>query len=80
MRRSPRFGVECLLRGYQAVLSPLLIGNCKFCPSCSEYCIQAVREWGVIRGGWLGLRRLLRCHPFSPGGIDPVPVRPPEQI
>ena len=74
-RRVPVFLVECLVRGYQACLSPLLIGSCKFCPSCSDYFIQAVREWGVIRGSWLGLRRLARCHPFSQGGIDPVPSR-----
>ena len=56
-------------------LSPLLIGHCKFCPSCSDYCIHAVREWGALRGLWLGLKRLARCHPFGPGGIDPVPQR-----
>lgn len=73
--RLPALAAECLIRGYQVALSPLLIGNCKFCPSCSEYCVQAIREWGVWRGGWMGVRRLLRCHPFSPGGIDPVPRR-----
>jgi putative membrane protein insertion efficiency factor len=65
--------LECLVRGYQIALSPLLIGTCKFCPSCSEYFIGAVREWGAVRGSWIGIRRLLRCHPFSQGGIDPVP-------
>src|SRR5690349_13174466 len=71
----PALVAECLVRGYQLALSPLLIGSCKFCPSCSEYCIQALREWGLWRGGWLAARRFLRCHPFSPGGIDPVPRR-----
>jgi putative membrane protein insertion efficiency factor len=75
VRRLPAITAELLIRGYQVALSPLLIGSCKFCPSCSEYCIHAVREWGVIRGSWLALRRLLRCHPFAPGGIDPVPRR-----
>ena len=75
MGRLPALVLECLVRGYQAVLSPLLVGTCKFVPSCSDYFIQAVREWGAIRGGWLGVRRLTRCHPFSPGGIDPVPRR-----
>ncbi len=68
--------VEALVRFYQVSLSPLLIGSCKFHPSCSEYFAQAVREWGVLRGGWLGLKRLARCHPFGPGGLDPVPKRP----
>ncbi len=64
-----------MVRAYQVMLSPLLIGSCKFYPTCSEYCIQAVREWGIVRGGWLGVRRLLRCHPFGPGGLDPVPPK-----
>jgi len=76
IQRSAVFLVECLVYGYRVTLSPLLIGHCKFVPSCSEYFIQAVREWGVLRGGWLGLRRLARCRPFSMGGIDPVPPRP----
>jgi putative membrane protein insertion efficiency factor len=75
-RRLPRLLVECLIRGYQVGISPLLIGSCKFVPSCSEYFIQAVHEWGVFRGSWLGIRRLLRCRPFTMGGIDPVPKRP----
>jgi len=75
VRRTLAFLVECLIRGYQVALAPLLVGSCKFCPSCSDYFIEAVREWGVLRGSWLGLRRLARCHPFSAGGIDPVPPR-----
>jgi len=75
-RRLPRLLLECLVRGYQVALSPLLVGGCKFYPSCSEYFIQAVREWGALRGSWLGLCRLARCHPFGRGGIDPVPRRP----
>jgi putative membrane protein insertion efficiency factor len=63
-----------MIRFYQVGISPLLIGTCKFCPSCSEYFIEAVRVHGPWKGGWLGARRLLRCHPFSPGGIDPVPL------
>lgn len=62
-----------LVRGYQVGLRPLMLGSCKFCPSCSEYFIQAVQKHGPIRGGWLGVRRLLRCHPFGAGGYDPVP-------
>ena len=67
--------VVAMVRAYQVMLSPLLVGSCKFYPSCSEYFIQAVREWGVLRGGWLGIRRILRCHPFGLGGLDPVPPK-----
>jgi putative membrane protein insertion efficiency factor len=77
--RLPAFLAECVVRGYQVALSPLLIGSCKFCPTCSAYCIGALREWGLWRGGWLALRRLGRCHPFSMGGIDPVPLRDGER-
>ncbi|MGB9623367.1 MAG: membrane protein insertion efficiency factor YidD [Phycisphaerae bacterium] len=67
------FCLIVLVRGYQVGLRPLLIGSCKYCPTCSEYFIEAVRRYGPWRGGLLGLRRLARCHPFGPGGIDPVP-------
>ena len=67
LRRVPVLVLECLVRGYQVILSPRLIGTCKFVPSCSEYFIGAVREWGALRGTWIGLRRLARCHPFSMG-------------
>lgn len=75
LHRLALFAAESLIRAYQVMLSPLLIGGCKFCPSCSEYGIAALREWGLLRGGYLTLRRLLRCTPWSPGGIDPVPQR-----
>jgi uncharacterized protein len=68
-----RIGLIALVRGYQVGLRPLLIGSCKYCPTCSEYFIEAVQKHGAMRGAWLGTRRLLRCHPFGPGGIDPVP-------
>ena len=60
-----------LVRGYQVVLSPLLGGACRFTPTCSAYFIQAVEKYGPWRGGWKGMRRILRCHPFHPGGDDP---------
>ena len=63
-----------LLRFYQRYLSPLLPAACRFQPTCSEYAIDAVQLHGTARGMWLGLCRLLRCHPFSAGGFDPVPV------
>lgn len=62
-----------LLRVYQRFISPLLGPRCRFVPSCSDYAIQAIAGHGALRGGWLALRRLGRCHPFHPGGIDPVP-------
>ena len=62
-----------LVRGYQLLLRPLLPAACRFQPSCSEYAREALSSHGVIRGGWLTLRRLARCHPFHPGGYDPPP-------
>jgi putative membrane protein insertion efficiency factor len=61
------------IQAYQMALRPLLVGACKFHPSCSEYAIQALQTQGLRRGGLLAIRRLLRCHPFAPGGLDPVP-------
>ncbi len=62
-----------LIRCYQTGLRPFLIGSCKFHPTCSEYAVQAIMRHGPGRGAWLGFRRLCRCHPIGPGGIDPVP-------
>ena len=64
-----------LVRGYQLLLSPFLGNNCRFYPSCSSYMIEAIEVHGVFKGLWLGTRRILRCHPYSDGGIDPVPPR-----
>lgn len=62
-----------LLRCYKRFLSPLLPPMCRFEPTCSVYTMQAVEKYGTLRGVWLGVRRLGRCHPFNPGGWDPVP-------
>ena len=64
-----------LLRAYKLLISPLLGQHCRFYPSCATYTIQAVERFGALRGGWLGARRILRCHPLHPGGLDPVPER-----
>ncbi len=69
----PRRLAMLLIRGYQRVISPALPASCRFTPSCSQYTLEAIGRYGVVRGGWLGARRLMRCHPFNPGGFDPVP-------
>ena len=62
-----------LVRFYQYLISPLLGPRCRFHPSCSQYAVEALERYGALRGSWLALRRLLRCHPWHPGGYDPVP-------
>ena len=61
------------VRAYQVTLGPLLPASCRFYPSCSAYMIEALERHGAMRGGWMGVRRILRCHPFHVGGFDPVP-------
>ena len=65
-----------LITGYRRFISPLLGARCRFAPSCSAYALEAVREHGALRGAWLAVRRIGRCHPFNPGGFDPVPPAP----
>ncbi len=67
-----KFIVTGIIRGYQRIVSPWLPSSCRFYPSCSEYCAQAVSKHGATKGLWLGFRRVIRCHPFNPGGYDPV--------
>jgi putative membrane protein insertion efficiency factor len=62
-----------LIRAYQHTLSRVLPSACRFIPSCSEYGYQAISKYGFVRGGWLALKRIARCHPLNPGGYDPVP-------
>lgn len=62
-----------LIRGYRMLISPLFPPSCRFNPTCSEYGLEAIARFGAIRGSWLTVRRILRCHPFHPGGYDPVP-------
>ena len=74
IRQIARLPIEAavlLIRGYQLVLSPLLGRTCRFHPSCSRYIIEALRKYGLLMGGWKGIRRIGRCHPWSPGGYDP---------
>jgi uncharacterized protein len=65
--------VLALIRFYRAAISPWLPSACRYLPTCSQYAYQAVERHGPLRGGWLALRRLFRCHPLHPGGYDPVP-------
>jgi putative membrane protein insertion efficiency factor len=61
------------IRGYQLLLRPLLTGSCRYLPTCSEYATEAIATYGALRGGWMSLKRVLRCHPFGGAGLDPVP-------
>ena len=70
-----KYVLIALLRGYRAVISPLYGQVCRYHPSCSAYALDAVREYGSLRGSWLAVRRLGRCHPWAAGGYDPVPAR-----
>jgi putative membrane protein insertion efficiency factor len=73
MKKPLQFMAIKTLRFYQIVISPLLGPRCRLYPSCSSYAIESIAKYGVFVGAYLSLRRLLRCHPFNPGGYDPVP-------
>lgn len=61
------------IRGYQYAIRPMIGANCRFYPSCSDYACEALERHGAVRGGWLAAKRLAKCHPYHPGGFDPVP-------
>lgn len=71
----PRRAVLAAIAAYKYLLSPWFTGSCRYVPGCADYMAEAVTRHGVVRGGWYGLRRLSRCHPFGRSGYDPVPHR-----
>lgn len=71
------------IRFYQYAISPLLGPRCRFQPTCSHYAVEAIEEWGVLKGGWLAIKRIGKCHPWGPWGYDPVPKKSdktPEEV
>ncbi|MCZ6662560.1 MAG: membrane protein insertion efficiency factor YidD [Actinobacteria bacterium] len=71
----PRNLVLPLISIYQKLVSPTLSVNCRYQPTCSHYSFEAIERFGIFRGGWLGMKRIGRCHPLRPGGYDPVPEK-----
>ena len=73
MKRYITMLLRLLIRFYQLAISPLKPGCCRYYPTCSTYTLQAIEKYGPLKGSWMGLKRILRCHPFHKGGYDPVP-------
>ena len=72
MKQVPKFAALQLLRAYKFIISPMLPAACRYVPTCSEYAMEAIERYGALRGGWIGLKRILRCHPLAGSGYDPV--------
>lgn len=68
-----KYVIIFFIRAYQLIISPISPGKCRFIPTCSNYTLEAVKKYGSIKGTILGIKRILKCHPFNPGGYDPVP-------
>lgn len=70
-----QFPFITLVRFYQLVISPLTPASCRYNPTCSQYTIEAIKEWGILKGGWLSIKRISSCHPWGGSGDDPVPKK-----
>lgn len=70
-----QFPFIALVRFYQLVISPLTPASCRYNPTCSQYTIEAIKEWGILKGGWLSIKRISSCHPWGGSGDDPVPKK-----
>jgi len=73
LTRLPRRAIMLMIRLYRAIVSPLSPPSCRYTPTCSGYALTSIERYGVFKGGWLAMKRIARCHPWSPGGYDPVP-------
>jgi len=73
LKRLPARAAVAMIGVYRRFISPMIPRHCRYEPTCSAYAVQAVTSHGVMRGGWLAARRIARCHPWAPGGVDPVP-------
>ncbi len=73
LRGLPKLIMVLGIRGYQVAISPMLGPACRYYPTCSNYALEAIEKYGALTGGWMAVRRIFRCHPFRPGGYDPVP-------
>ena len=69
----PKLALTFLVRGYQIAISPLFPASCRYYPTCSQYAVEALARHGAVKGSWLAAKRIARCHPWKPGGYDPVP-------
>lgn len=76
LKKIVRFPFILLVQFYQYVISPILPASCRYTPTCSQYSIEAIKEWGLIRGGWMAVKRIGSCHPWGGSGHDPVPENP----
>jgi putative membrane protein insertion efficiency factor len=74
----PGWWLQRLILGYRRLLSPILGRRCRYLPTCSQYAFEAVDGWGALRGSWMAIKRVGRCHPWRKGGYDPVPQRKSE--
>ena len=79
VRKIIQFPFILLVKIYQLIISPLFPASCRYTPTCSQYMIQAIKEWGVLKGGWMGLKRFTSCHPWGSCGHDPVPKKNKKQ-